>query len=141
MSSLRATVSPCLFLSHKLLRNFDESVGKSVTPPHLAGSLERPVVQASTPGTQPRDSVRPLRPALRNLASAPADMRYSVGEGPPAVDDKAEVEATPSEDESRVQRQLQYDEAVNQAFPDDMYSQQLANGLPGRAVQLYRKLG
>ena len=47
------------------------------------------------------------------------------------MDDKAEVAEDPEKHEIRVQRQLQYDDAVNQAFPDDMYSQQLGNGLPG----------
>lgn len=54
------------------------------------------------------------------------------------VDDKAEVAETPDQAEARVQRQLQYDEAVNQAFPDDMYSQQLANGLDSGEPSLHK---
>lgn len=64
---------------------------------------------------------------LRSFASAPDDRSYAPRFQSVAVDDKAEVS-----EGSRAHRQLSYDEAVNQAFPDDMFSQELANGIaPG----------
>lgn len=92
------------------------------------------IINALTPSTehvatplwlQPRASLRGTASALQDIRSGPS------GRGQ-AVDDKAEVSESPKDEDARLQRQLQYDEAVNQAFPDDMYSQQLSNGLPGK---------
>ena len=46
-----------------------------------------------------------------------------------AVDDKEEV--TEQQTNSGVRRMLTYDDAVNQAFPEEMFSHELANGIAG----------
>lgn len=101
---------------------------------HGAGNSGESIINALTPGTElPTPPLRNLRPDLRSIASAPQDMRQTSAGGGFAIDDKAEVAENPYERESRIKRQLHYDDdAVNQAFPEDMYSLELSNGIPGK---------
>ena len=89
------------------------------------GTSGESIINALTTGTEAiSPHVRSRGAGLRSISSAPDDRAYAPRFRTVAVDDKAEVsEGQP------VPRQLSYDEAVNQAFPDDMFAQELANGI------------
>ena len=98
-----------------------------------AGISGESIINALTTGTENISPlVRSRGSGLRSAAKAPDDRAPTPRFQRAAVDDKQEVF-----EGGTVPRQLSYDEAVNQAFPDDMFSQELASGIePGEFSRL-----